>query len=612
MSNNVASDTGVINPFREEIAQLRALLAEGGLDGGVLEGRYLNQLKRVRQLGVKLETEKTHSRQLAAQLAALETKQQQQQQQQQASETAGDESEDQRNSTAALRERLERAYVQLHESKLQVDEHKKEAQRMRKILQHEIGGTPQELEGLLKNAADGAAGGWRGRAQQIVVLRGKVKELERALAAAHAEGDDASRQAGRASVATGATSVTTSRNRDVDDVARERVAELQQRRLLQQRELQEALDKRTAEMEAQKRRLEAAQARNVNLEADNQALREHLQTVMEKTENDNVLIDTYKEELEELRRALRTARMKVREWEAWNDGESRSEDTKTQRGHEKDNSSSRCVSAADALNAETAIALVEANTAIEINRLRMQNEELRDKLARVMTARDNEQSNGNNGATTQSSSQPRSTDEDTAPVVQWLRSVVPSFETAGSGSCVWQTRVAEVLRQAHGVVCFLERQRHEDGGRLSKCYETIQRLQAEQKRQHVKKGKKEKEGNNCDNNSNKDDHEESETLVNVILQENHSLKQRVKMLQELLEKERMAYESIHFASSAPSSHGATPVMTTDVSAAGDMDEENGDKTVVTVEAFQKLRRQYEELRSAFNSAQKERLRHCEK
>ncbi|EKF29351.1 hypothetical protein MOQ_006870, partial [Trypanosoma cruzi marinkellei] len=409
MTSGAVSSTSTGDPYKEEIAQLRALLAEGGLNKDVLEGRYLNQLRRARQLGVQLEAEKTHTRRLTAQLATLQAKVQNlgdgrgsepskgRVRQSEGVGGAGDQSEDQQNSLAVLKERLERVYVQLSDSKVQLEEYKRDSQRMRKILQQEIGGTAEELEALLKNTAE-SGGGWRGRAQQIVLLKGKVKELERSLAAAAAavnasaksDGEDSSvgavpalvrERRGKPSAPTEATTALTSRNRDLDDVARERVAEVQSRRLLQLRELQEELDKRTAELEAQKRRVEAAQARHVNLEADNHTLREYLQSVLTKTENDNALIDAYKEEREELQQALRTARMKLQEWEAWEgDGPARGrgkEEPKNREGH----GGASCGPNEGALNTDTALALAGADAAIEINRLRTENEELRHRLA---------------------------------------------------------------------------------------------------------------------------------------------------------------------------------------------------------------------------------------
>ncbi|ESL06320.1 hypothetical protein TRSC58_06008 [Trypanosoma rangeli SC58] len=440
MPNSVVGSNGGGGPYKEEIAQLSALCAEGGFDKDALEGRYLNQLRRSRQLGVQLEAEKTHSRRLAAELAALQAKMQDvnsgrdgETSKRRVRQAEGSEqSEEQQSMTAALKERLERAYIQLNESKLQTEEHKKESQRLRKLLQQEIGGTPQELETLLKSTAE-TGGGWRGRAQQIVLLKGKVKELERTLAAAaatvsaSANSDDNSSgggdggatvaasaaapvrgRAGGASAVTDTATAWTSRNRDLDDVARERVAELQGRRLLQLREVQEELYKRTAELETQKRRAEAAQARHVNLEADNRTLREYLQTVLTKTENDNLLIDAYKEELAGLQQRLHAARMQLQEWEAWEGGEppkGRGEEAPKYRERRTNNSSHL---REERLDADTAVALAGADAAIEINRLRMENEELKVRLVRSGAHDDGRHCGGSGGSSRSRSAASRS------------------------------------------------------------------------------------------------------------------------------------------------------------------------------------------------------------
>ncbi|RNF16982.1 putative coiled-coil domain-containing protein 13 isoform X1 [Trypanosoma conorhini] len=644
MPKSVVSGNGGGDPYKEEIAQLRALLAEGGFDKDALEGRYLNQLRRARQLGVQLEAEKTHSRQLSAQLAALQAKAQDANSSRGVEPSkgrgrqaeGGDQSEEQQSTTVALKERLERAYMQLNESKLQLEEQKKESQRLRKLLQQEIGGTPHELETLLKGAAESGAG-WRGRAQQIVLLKGKVKELERTLAAtaaavaasANSDGEESSGgggtaplrgRAGGASVATDTVTALTSRNRDLDDVARARVAELQGRRLLQLREVQEELDKRTAELEAQRRRAEAAAARHVNLEADNHALREHLRTVLAKTENDNLLIDAYKEELTELQQALHAARMQLQEWEAWEGGgppRGRGATAARQRERRKSNSPRL---RDEKLDADTAVALAGADAAIEINRLRIENEELRMRLLRC-GGRDGGSSSGASGSPPRPGpgDTPRGANDDTALVLHWLRTVAPAPPTAQSCGGAWQAAVAEVLRRAHAAVCFLEQQREEDGARLSRCYEAMQRPQEEQKRRgaggSVRRGNKPSDGGGSVDDDD-DGGAEAAMMADVVLQENRALKKRLKVLQALMEKERAAYESLRVAASdALPGNAAAPVA--HATAAATSTPNNGDEQAaeggigeapVTAAAYRQLRSQYEELRCAFNSLQKERLR----
>ncbi|EKG06445.1 hypothetical protein TCSYLVIO_002447 [Trypanosoma cruzi] len=647
MTSGVVSSTSIGDPYKEEIAQLRALLAEGGLDKDVLEGRYLNQLRRARQLGVQLEAEKTHTRRLTAQLAALQAKVQGlgdgkgsepskgRVRQSEGVGGAGGQSEDQQSSVAALKERLERVYVQLSDGKVQLEEYKRESQRMRKILQQEIGGTAEELEALLKNTTE-SRGGWRGRAQQIVLLKGKVKELERSLTAAAAavnasaklDGEDSSVGAvpalvqggrGKPSAPTEATTALTSRNRDLDDVARERVAEVQSRRLLQLRELQEELDKRTAELEAQKRRVEAAQARHVNLEADNHTLREYLQSVLTKTENDNALIDAYKEERDELQQALRTARIKLQEWEVWEgEGPARGrgkEELKNRKGH----GGASCGPKEGALNTDTAVALAGADAAIEINRLKIENEELRHRLA-CHEANDSRRGAGSGSGSVRSSpnsaGRSRGENDSEALVLHWLRTVAPSSPSAEEPSETWQARVAEVLRRAHAAVFLLEKQREEDGGRLTKCYENIQRLQQEQIPRDGNPAQRRKGLRKSGSGDDDDNNDEASMLANVVLQENRALKKRLKVLQELMEKERVAYESLRIASSGlfPGDVALTVGHTTAVAVVGNDGEEKGGGGVgggakVTAAAYQQLKAQYEELRCMFNTLQKERLRH---
>ncbi|CBH11125.1 hypothetical protein, conserved [Trypanosoma brucei gambiense DAL972] len=626
-AGGTSSNSSGHDPVMDDIAELKALLQNGGLTSDILEGKYLNQLRRARQLNVQLETERTRARQLTVQLEALreekrkagdrnsEQSGKEGRRRRQSSERAtNNESDEGQQNVTALRERLDRAFVQLSDAKVQLEEQKKESQRLRKIIQQEVGNPPQDIEALLKGSSDSSRG-WRGRAQQIVLLKSKVKELERALgatggsspAAIDGGGTPCVTKTSTLSLTTDAVTTTTVGVRDRDDVAREHVVELQSRRLLQQRELQDELARQKAELDSMKLRLTASQSRHANLEADNRQLREHLQAVLQKTQNDNDLIDAYREEMEELRHVkveLHQAKVELQKWEEWCSSAQQRNPRELERLEEQ--TPGMCDKSRDAryrtdggdagIDVNTAVALAGADTAIELNRLRLENLQLKSLLTRY-------EDHGDGGALGNESptGQNKGQQDDMALLIHWLKSFISprsgeadTNKGVGSQAVVsdsvvgvdWQGRVAEVLRRAHSAVTFLEKQQQEQGERLSKCYETIRQLQAELKQRPGKREKKPK-GNHVgdgDATGGEKDDDDGE-LVNILLQENVALKQRVKVMQDLLNKERAAYESLRSFSAA-----------------------SGTSDAPTAAAYLKLKRDYEELRAAFNCAQAELLR----
>ncbi|ESL06754.1 hypothetical protein TRSC58_05568 [Trypanosoma rangeli SC58] len=243
----------------------------------------------------------------------------------------------------------------------------------------------------------------------------------------------------------------------------------------------------------------------------------------------------------------------------------------------------------------------------------MENEELKVRLVRSGAHDDGRHCGGSGGssrsrsaASRSSGDKPHGTNDDTALVLHWLRTVAPMPPTAQGHGSAWQSRVAEVLRRAHAAVCFLEKQHEEDSNRLSRCYETIKQLQEESKRRN---GRPAKRGNKPHEDGGGDEEEGGAPMMaDLVLQENRALKKRLKMLQALMEKERVAYESLRFAPSGVllGDDAAATTTTTNGDDAASGGSIGGAQ--VTVTAYEQLKSQYEELRCAFNSLQKERLR----
>jgi len=171
---------------------------------------------------------------------------------------------------------LEKNYQEL---KLKHHTTKEELKRAEKVVRQEVG----EYESLAKLIANE---GWRGRAQTIDSLRGKVRDLERQLAAAKAaQSDPGETSTSRVGLETGGA----------EERRREIVA------------LKEALQVANAECDGWKKKAQGALSRKTALEDDMRKLREGqnmgLKTLMEKSETDDRLIASLKEELERSRRA---------------------------------------------------------------------------------------------------------------------------------------------------------------------------------------------------------------------------------------------------------------------------------------------------------------------
>eukprot|EP00796_Vickermania_ingenoplastis_P000509 gene509-279_t len=332
-----------------------------------------------------------------------------------------------------LKERLNRSFKIVAERDALVNEAKRETQLWRKVVMRETGASKEDLDRLLSDAVqqteaksiataaakakaksvaayaaatlgdtplsedagtppptredpqDGPAAelavpkdGWRGRAQTIVLLRGKLKdaeealrraqqreaELQEALAAAKsyhygdggsstrasqaaappprwiddgAGGDDlaslmalAQRQAPAVGPSGGSASDSRSPSprsapkegkttaggteagavcvKDVDDGARQHLAQLGNKRLQRQRELEAAVQQREERLQEEQRRHTALKARFAALQRDHHQLRQHVETLLQKSQSDDDLIEAYKGELVALQHDLREAR----------------------------------------------------------------------------------------------------------------------------------------------------------------------------------------------------------------------------------------------------------------------------------------------------------------
>lgn len=164
--------------------------------------------------------------------------------------------------------------------KLQLD-----FKKLQRALQREVGDSVA-LDELLDG--ESAGGGKRGRAQQIVMLKAKVQKLEAELLTIRSGGSSTDQPAGSA----------TQSHHNVDARARQDLSgqQAQRQRLVDKLSLErDELQERLAH---QAKKLEAVQSRTLTLEKEKQESRSKLQVLVDKSRNDDALIDALQKQLE--------------------------------------------------------------------------------------------------------------------------------------------------------------------------------------------------------------------------------------------------------------------------------------------------------------------------
>eukprot|EP01065_Artemidia_motanka_P019630 TRINITY_DN2339_c1_g1_i1.p1 TRINITY_DN2339_c1_g1~~TRINITY_DN2339_c1_g1_i1.p1 ORF type:complete len:535 (+),score=185.61 TRINITY_DN2339_c1_g1_i1:65-1669(+) len=303
----------LVQQQKEEIDRLRGLVTGAG--EGAVEHKYLDALRRNKALKVKLDAERARadrSQQLldAAERRVIEAERIVAQSSLPAppstrAATHADTHCSGDDDGAATRKELREVKVSLDRAqrlnadlRRQLSVAKQESQRCRDVLRKEVGDGADQL---LDNPEDGHEG-WRGRAQQISILRSKLKDLQRQLQ----QQDGVSVAASDARSVAASTTAATSR--DFDEQHRRALESAAAGRRAKEAALQKQIAEQERAAKEQRERADAAHARLEVLERTQGQMRVQVQRMVAKAENDDRLIDAYKEEMERLQKEGRQRR----------------------------------------------------------------------------------------------------------------------------------------------------------------------------------------------------------------------------------------------------------------------------------------------------------------
>lgn len=274
----------------EEITKLRQLV--NGTAGSV-ETKYLEALRKCKDLKVKLDVQRSRSQKLSVQIAELERMLHDATS---AMLPRGSASVDE-DLARELKEKAEKSARSATELRRTVEDQKKELNKMRRVLQREIG---EDVD--IERICNDPESTWKGRAQQITLLKSKLKELEKRIMEGSVSGGldpEISSAISKASVTTMGT------RKDHNDAYRAGIEDKEAKRRNETRDLQVALKSKEEEVVQVNRKVEAAQARHLILERENTTLRSSLARILEKTENDDKLIAAYKIETQNIREEMK-------------------------------------------------------------------------------------------------------------------------------------------------------------------------------------------------------------------------------------------------------------------------------------------------------------------
>ncbi|XP_069815412.1 coiled-coil domain-containing protein 13 isoform X2 [Dendropsophus ebraccatus] len=264
-----------------------ALAGTTGLAGDVAATKIVELSKKNRELTAEMESEKSKVRQLSNRVKALERELQNSIPSEYSRKDSGNELKAPRSTDVtptdssevkALQEKLAAANLKLSEYRNQMQTTRQELKMAHKVLASEVG-EDVNISQLLSSA-----GGWRGRAQQILALQGRVRELESQLGQGRAPASELSLEEEMLGISVPRRLAAQDKN-----LFRIRSVEKERKEALER--LTGEHDTLKKEHEELKKKFDASKARNKSLSNDLKTLKMQMVTLLEKGKHDDELID---------------------------------------------------------------------------------------------------------------------------------------------------------------------------------------------------------------------------------------------------------------------------------------------------------------------------------
>ncbi|XP_021522295.1 coiled-coil domain-containing protein 13 [Aotus nancymaae] len=297
-----------IKHLRKKIEEDRlAFTGTAGVAGDMVATKIVELSKKNRVLMAESEGAKTRVKQLTSRIQELERELQSAPTRPPAKEATDAGAKPPRTRTGArasretpevkaLQDRLAATTLKMSDLRNQIQSVKQELRMAQKVLASEVG------EGVDVQQLLSLPGTWRGRAQQILVLQSKVRELEKQL------GQARSQSAGTASD-------------ELSVYPDPRKLSAQEKHLLRirslEREKQEGLEKLASErdalqrdLEELKKKCEGVRSRNKVLASEVKTLRSQMGTLVDKGRHDDELIDALMDQLKQLQETLGSLSLK--------------------------------------------------------------------------------------------------------------------------------------------------------------------------------------------------------------------------------------------------------------------------------------------------------------
>ncbi|XP_073485534.1 coiled-coil domain-containing protein 13 isoform X1 [Aquarana catesbeiana] len=260
-----------------------ALAGTAGIAGDVAATKIVELSKKNRELSAELESEKTKAKQLKNKVKELERELTTFSQLPEKDSRNGmnvirsmEVTPAERSEIKALQEKLAAANLKLTEYRNQIQTTKQELKMAHKVLVNEVGedvNIPQLIS---------SSGSWRGRAQHILALQGRVRELESQLGQIRSPTSELSLEE---------EMLGTSRRLPAQEKNLFRLRTLEKEKKESLERLTGEHDTLRREHEDLKKKFEASKARNRSLSNDLKTLKLQMTTLLDKGKHDDELID---------------------------------------------------------------------------------------------------------------------------------------------------------------------------------------------------------------------------------------------------------------------------------------------------------------------------------